>query len=335
MKNMLVMFGAGIGLFVATVVGLLAAQGRLSWEGTKGIPLLHALFEPPAGHAAEPADTAAGAGDHGEPTKPPAHPEPGVPPDGPQDAGRRDYRIGPGVGPISPAEPKKIEATAEEKDEKTERTAGGHDAPTAPASTHSPDSPATADGEFRTMTESSVGQGQYTRGRLFDFPRIQARLSVQDINRILEQTQAEKAAAARERAVLEQRRAELDAREADLRDREQRILEQIRGIEQSRTQLNERIEAFQTQVTLIDKQQAADLAGDAATLAAFEPQRAAALLLEWWKRTPADRAKVVRLLSVMEAEAANAILETMEVSQAREILDERAKVIRTDQGAKE
>jgi chromosome segregation ATPase len=327
MKNLLVMIGAGVGLFVATVVGLLGAQGRLSWEGTKGIPLLHGLFEPPADHRPEANDGHTAGEDQ-------AAPKPGVPADGLGKEERRDYRIGPAVGPIATAEPKKLEpAAAETGGEPAASANHGDNSHTATASSAAAE-PTTADGEFRAKTESVLGQGQYTRGRLFDFPRIQARLSVQDINRILEQTQAEKAAAERERAVLDKRRAELDAREADLRDREQRILEQIRGIEQSRTQLNERIEAFQAQVVLIDKQQATDMAADAATLAAFEPQRAAALLLEWWKRTPADQAKVVRLLTVMETEAANAILETMEVTQAREILDQRAKVIRTDQAPK-
>lgn len=321
MKNLVVMIGAGLGLFVATVVGLLGAQGRLSWEGTKGIPLLHSLFEPPPGHAEvgkEPAATGEQPGGaHGEPT-------PGVHLEGLGKEEKRQYRVGPAIGTVDPAGPKKLETATEGGDTKTETPDEGHPKP----------EPHAADSEFRAKTETLLGQGQYTRGKLFDFPKIKARMSVEDMNAILDQAQAEKEAAERERAVLGQRKAELDARESDLRDRELRILEQMRSIEQVRTQLNERIEAFRDQVILVEKHEAADLQADATTLAAFEPKRASALLLEWWKRSDADQAKVVKVLSVMEADAANAILQTMEVPQAREILDKRAQVIRVDQGGK-
>lgn len=48
MKNTLVMVGVGVALCCVTVGGLLGAQGRLNYEGTKNIPLLSALFTPPA-----------------------------------------------------------------------------------------------------------------------------------------------------------------------------------------------------------------------------------------------------------------------------------------------
>jgi hypothetical protein len=316
MKNLVVMIGAALGLFVATVLGLLGAQGRLSWEGTKGVPLLHSLFEPPPAHteAGKPSGDA-----HGEAT-PAAHAG-----DADKEEKRR-YRVGPGIGDPDTTGPKKLETPAGENGDARPHPPGadekaGHD-------------PHAADSQFRDKTEAALGSSDYTRGKLFDFPRIKARLSVEDMNRILDQAKAEKEAGQHERAVLAQRKTELDARESDLRDRELRILEQMRGIEQARTQLNERIEAFRDQVILVEKQEAVDLQTDAATLAAFEPQRASALLLEWWKRTAADQVKVVKVLSVMEADAANAILQVMEVSQAREILDKRALVIRVDQSGK-
>jgi DNA-directed RNA polymerase subunit F len=48
MKNILVMGAVGVALCCVTVGGLLGAQGRLNYEGTKNIPLLNALFTPPA-----------------------------------------------------------------------------------------------------------------------------------------------------------------------------------------------------------------------------------------------------------------------------------------------
>ena len=302
MKNLVVLIGAGIGLFAASVVGLLGVQGRLSWDGTRGIPLLHALFEPPPGSGAPDAATV-----------------PDAPRTDPGSDGQPRYRVGPGLGGLDPTGPRQVVAPT---DEGTDQSGDG-----APAGAE----PQAADGEFDDESGARPGQGQYSRGKLFDFPRIKARMSVEDVNRILDQAKSEKEEAERERAVLAQRRTELDARESDLRDREERLLEQIRGIEQSRTQLNERIEAFRAQVIMVEKQEAVDLSADAATLAAFEPQRASALLLEWWKRSDADQAKVVKILTVMDADAANAILETMEVSQAREILDRRSRVIRIDQ----
>ena len=47
MKNILLMVATGVGLFVATMFGLLAAQGRLNYEGTKSIPVLNSLFSKP------------------------------------------------------------------------------------------------------------------------------------------------------------------------------------------------------------------------------------------------------------------------------------------------
>lgn len=340
--KIVVMIAAGLGLFVATVVGLLASQGRLSYEGTKGIPLLHGLFEPPQGEDGNgevSADDAPG-------SEKPAEVEPGVHIEGLGKEEQREYRVGPGVGDVAPDGPKKLatEDDAHGEDqahgepgarpekgqghEETSHGGGGRSHGEAESGKEA------ADSEFRSRQESLLGQGQDTRGKLFEFPRLKARMSVQDVNRILEQALAEKQAAERERVVLAQRSAELDARETDLRDREERILEQMREIEQSRAQLNERIEQFRSQVILVDEKQKEDLEADAKTLAAFEPERASELLLEWWKRSETDKAKVVRILSVMKADAADQILQIMEVSQAREILDMRAKVIRLDQKGK-
>jgi hypothetical protein len=41
------MVGTGLGLFVLTVLALLGVQGRLTYEGTKQIPLLHSCFPEP------------------------------------------------------------------------------------------------------------------------------------------------------------------------------------------------------------------------------------------------------------------------------------------------
>jgi DNA-directed RNA polymerase subunit F len=51
MKNILVMVAVGVALCCVTVGGLLGAQGRLNYEGTRNIPLLNTLFTPPTPRA--------------------------------------------------------------------------------------------------------------------------------------------------------------------------------------------------------------------------------------------------------------------------------------------
>ena len=48
MKSVLLMTLAGTSLFGGTVVGLLAVQGRLNFDGTRGVPVLESLFAEPA-----------------------------------------------------------------------------------------------------------------------------------------------------------------------------------------------------------------------------------------------------------------------------------------------
>ncbi len=47
MKHWLGVSAAGLGLFLLTVLGLLAAQGRLDYEGTRGVPVLSWFFAEP------------------------------------------------------------------------------------------------------------------------------------------------------------------------------------------------------------------------------------------------------------------------------------------------
>ena len=48
MKNVVLMVFTGIALFLGAMDGLLAAQGRLTYEGTRNIPILSSLFKKPA-----------------------------------------------------------------------------------------------------------------------------------------------------------------------------------------------------------------------------------------------------------------------------------------------
>lgn len=349
MKSILVMTATGALLFAGTAVGVLVAQGRWSHEGTRGIPLLGALFPAPTATGTpegEVADAAArrGAGGIAEAEAPqepnrtgPRKTGVGGLPVEPRlpyrrgdsvlqptrnDAGHGDGQGDPAGGHGGAARPERPQG------EGTRPKAEGAGEPGAESAT--PPAPnGESSAEFQRKLDQVVGQGRWRPGRLFDFKPIEPGITVDEINEIRRRANEAMAQVERERAALDKRKSELDAREQDIRDRQEDVLKKMREIEQARVQLEKDAEEFARRVVLIRADEEKGLKEVARSVAAQTPTRAAAILAEWWGRED-TQARALKVLTLMETEAADAILAEMKESQVREVLDKRLRVLRED-----
>jgi DNA-binding transcriptional MerR regulator len=306
MKHYLIMAAAGIGLFVATVIGLLGMQGRLNHEGTRGIPLLGALFPAPA-----------------EPTPPDRATDAGGPAAGSRGEGlgkeeRTPYRLGESLfdGSKDAGEPKHGEPPAAH-----DGAPATQDPPTATSRPTDPQDP-----QWEHKVEDLMSEGAYERGRYFKFPRLEAGISVQAINDILKDARDQRARIEEERAVLARRKAELDARELDIKDRQEDVQRRIQELEQLRGRIEQEIKDAHGTVLLIKQTEMARWREHAKSVAALGSRKAADILLEWWK-TEEGQEKVLKTLAAMPEDSRDQVLAALSVPQVRELLDRRLQVI--------
>src|SRR5690606_8513794 len=133
--------------------------------------------------------------------------------------------------------------------------------------------------------------------------------------------------AARERARLDALAADLAVQRSDLQDRESAIARQMLRVEQERDRLEQRIADLERQVLLGERDELRGDLGFGRTLAAFDPARAATIVMEEWA-DEAGRKRIVKVLATMDPADADAILAAVDASQVRALLVERLKVVR-------
>lgn len=297
MKRVLMFTGAAAVLFAASFAGMLALQGRLNRAGLQGIPLLGGWLAPAQQEPAAPPTT-----DTPPPAPGPLGAEPLLP-----------YRVGDPVLTGSDT-----------------NTAGSETVPPAPSVEPAPSSEVGTqpgeDAEFDRRKEAIYGQGRYERGRLFEFPRIPANLSVDGINRILARAREEMARAQSEREEIKKRQSDLDARERDILDRQETVMREIQRVEQMRTQLEQQIKEAQGLVLLIRQGEVQRYKETARTLANLPAEKAAQVLLDWW-RTEAGQEQALKTLELMLPDARDALLDALDVSQLRAVIDRRLRVM--------
>jgi hypothetical protein len=352
-------------LFVASLVGGLAATGRLNHEGTANIPVLRSLFPPPpepadggepdagdAGGAGAAAGGTAGtdseaANAHG------ALADAGAAPsgesraaDGTQaqqphaDDAPRVRKTGRSLNepPGKPGSAAATDGTDANGDagHAGEPSAGG--AATAAANAAHGDAangaaapvPAAARGtpeaDFAALQQSLAnGRSPYTPGAFFRFDGMPAGLSVEQINEAWQRVQGLM-------AEIEHRKVALDLQEQQLRElnedisRRQAALGTERvEIEQMHRELDAKIEKFKEQVKLVRTDEVAALKRNAQTLASFEPTKAAELLEAQWK-TEKGQDEVLKLLEFMDKDAVNAILDALPKELTNDLLKKRLRV---------
>jgi hypothetical protein len=311
------MSGIGIGLFAATAVGLLAAQGRLNTEGTRGIPLLSALFtEPKAegkGHAQP--ESKPSAGPRAGHTKLVPKPEPlpfrkvGEPEPNSGEGGH-------GAAEKAGEHEKKEEPEAaghQGKGEQPEKEAGEAQKPT----------------EWQHKIEDLMGEGQYHRGRLFRFERLEGGMSVDELNETLRRAQKQLAELETREKAIEKRKTDLDARDTDIRDRQRAVDVKLLEVQNERTKLEREVEDFHRTVLLIRQDEEKNLKEIARTMSSLEPKKAADLVLQMWQSAE-GQVQAGKILVVMDPDAADAIVGEFETKKIKEILEQRLKFVRLE-----
>ncbi len=356
MKNILLMTGVGVGLFCATVVGVLGGQGRLNYEGTKGVPILSMFFSPPPPAEGEEGehgegehgDGAHGDGEHGEN----AHGEDGHAEHGHDDGHGEEF----GVQHEGLGKEEKLKYTIGEspfaeapKDDGHGGHGGGHGDDghggghgDAHGGGHGDDGHGTdghghktkqdkpklspPEDDFQEQMESLLGQAQYRRGNFFKFPRLEGDISVEQLNRYLRAAKLALDDIEKRRSQLEVYESELEARQRDIEDRERMVSEQMSTVETARTELDKRIRDFQSEVLLVRRDEVPGLKEYAATLGALEPQKAMEHVVQSWE-TETGRDLILKVLAHMEVDKTNAILAELELPKLKEVLTQRLRVV--------
>lgn len=323
MKNIIVMAGTGIGLFVATAVGMLGIQGRLNYEGTRGIPVLSNFFAAPeesadeghdgenAGHAAEQDD---------------AH--------DPEEAVQVDL--------LSQSDG--IQVVHKSMSPDGEGEGGGHEPaaepgqdPAAGESAHGqPGQNADRGRQALEPTPREVWQEQSQAvrgnpGQFFGFPSMESPLTVKEINDIYRHAKASQVEVARRLEDLDQREVQLRQRERDVQDRAADLSDRILQIKRMEQELQDKVLDFNSKVLLVSKSREEDLKPIADRLASFDPAKAAELVRAYWE-TEAGKLKISMVLKIMDTEAANAILADMKVEEIKDIIDNLLKVHQESEG---
>jgi hypothetical protein len=325
-KSVLVMAGTGTALFAGTVVGLLGVQGRLNHDGTRGIPVLSMFFPaPPEEHAsadktyAEPAAAAHAAPGHDAGGAPPRI---GVQHQGLGNEDKLPFRRGRSA---FATEPPAGEHGGTEHGAKAPEASAGHEPPAAPAHAETGKLEPPKE-EFQRQVESLLGQEKYRPGAYFTFPRLEGDLSVDQLNQYLRAARTALDDVEARRKAVDAADAELAARQRDIEDRERAIADQMVRVDAERRKLDERIKAFEDQVVLVRRDEIAGLRQYAQTLASFEPRRAMQHVVDAWQ-SEEGRERILKVLAVMEPDAADAILAQVEVPKLKDLLVERLKVV--------
>lgn len=311
MKTAIAMVLMGTFLFTGTVVGLLAAQGRLNFDGTRGMPVLSLLFTNEGGEpntiGTAPDDPAARAPfEHPDLTDSERLEGLGREPELPREKG-------PAVDPGAPDPMGHAvrEATQPEP------------AASPPGSDARRGDSAGAQGKtqvFRHAAESLMGQDQYRRGQLFSFQKIPSGMTVAEIDEIVGSAKSFEKTLQRREAALDQREADLAIREADIEERERAVLEKMREVLQERGRLDEQVASFQKTFTLVQANESEKYRSYAEHLASLPVEKSSQILLQLWQTEP-DKEKAVKILKMMSTEARDEIFAVLSAEQTQEILD--------------
>jgi hypothetical protein len=361
MIGLLVKLVLGVVLFAGSLVGGLAATGRLNHEGTANIPLLNSFFPappPPAegegedahadgadGHAADaahgkddghaPAD--AGAADAN------AHAVDGAQEPKPQEpkpaAGPRAQKVGRSLN-----EPEKPAGDGHGGGGHGEAPADAHGGGAHGAETPAPhgetaakkpdahDKPkaqksehGTPEEDFARLQQSLQGKSQYAPGEYFRFDGMPAGLTPEQINEAWQRVQGLVADIEKRRIALELREQALEERESDISRRQAALGKERVELEQMQRQLDAKIQKFQEQVKLVRNDEVAALKRNAQTLASFEPPKAAEIVQDQWK-TEKGQDEVLKLMEFMDKDAVNEILKVLPVPLTQDLLKKRLRV---------
>ncbi|MCA8965913.1 MAG: hypothetical protein KDC48_13595 [Planctomycetes bacterium] len=338
MVGLLIKIFVGVLLFAGSVVGGLAATGRLNHEGTANIPVLSSFFPaPPPAEGGDPA--AAGkpeaAGFHGQggvadashSTDEQGQQEPQGDHPNKKKVGRSlndpEPSAGDGHGGGHGEEPS-ADAGHGAEPAKPEKAAtppqGGHD-DAGKSDKHA------AERDFDALAESldKDRQSKYAPGGFFTFDGMPSGLTPDQINEAWKRVEATIAELDRRRTALDLREQELQELADDIGRRQRELSRERTVVEDLHRQLDRRIEKFQQQVKLVRNDEVAALKKNAASLSSWEPAKAAQMLEEQWK-TDAGQTEILKLLEFMDKDKLDEILAQLPTALAWDVMQKRMRV---------
>ena len=340
MVGILIKVLVGVTLFAGSLVGGLAATGRLNHEGVANIPVLNALFPAPAveggqgeghgdgesgdpaGHATDAAHTAAeaavaydAAAPHGE-SKP------------------TSYRRGRSFeNPQEPADGGHGDGHGDDSHSGDAHPAAAHPTSVSAAVKHEPQGHDPAPGEQgpkpRHFAEVAAEQGAqgYRPGALFHFEGMPAGITPKELNAAWQRVKDAEAEVRQRQVGLDLREQELKELADDISRRQQSLGELQLSVEHMHKQLDEKIARFERTVILVKDEEVAKLKENAETLASFESSKSAELIQQQWASEVGQRA-ILRLLRFMEKESVNEILAELPNAMVQDIMEKRMQVSR-------
>lgn len=350
MKSLIVKVVAGLVLFAGSLVGALAATGRLNHEGTANIPLLSTFFPAPpapeggdknaaeAANGAEHGKAAEGAHDGGEVEAADAsHAGSPQEPQNPPADGHVKAKVGKSV--VNPEKPAadphgggEGEHGDKESKDKEGKDAHGGDKPAAePHGGHDVQQP--ADGEQRAthdmkqLEKELAGdrKNRYAPGGYFRFDGMPSGITPEQLNDAWQRVQGVLQDIDRRKTALDLREQELQELADDISRRQHELGRERTKIEERHRELDARIAKFQEQVKLVRNDEVASLKRNAETLASFEAEKAAELVLDQWK-TDRGQDEVLRTFEFMSKDAVNDILKVLPNPMVQDILKKRLRV---------
>ncbi len=357
MVGMIVKLLIGVVLFAGSLLGGLAATGRLNHEGTANIPVLSGLFPPP------PVDPNAEAGKEGDEGAHPATDAHGAPvdanatPAGESKPAATDATHGAehatdpnAQDPNKPKKPnpKKVGQSVVDG-EKEEAGGGGHGA--APADAHGADphaktdahatAPPAADshgkapkagrspeGDFTGLEHSLHNTGsQYKPGDMFRFTGLPAGVTAEQINEAWQKVQGLMADVDRRKVALDLREQQLQELHEETGRRQAALATERVQLEQMQRELDAKIEKFKDQVKMVRNDEVAALKKNAQTLGSFEASKAAELIETMWK-SDKGQDEVLKTFEFMDKDAVNEILKVMPNPMIQDVMKKRMRVSR-------
>ena len=305
MKKLIINLSVGVVLFGGSLVGGLAATGRLNHDGVANIPLLNSLFPAPP----EDAGGEAGAQQSGVAD---AHAAPAGEvqnADSTGDAGVSDASLG---GDENDPQSQRRTKTGRSVESPAASPEGGGGHGEAPAGGHGEEAsapgadtqaPVAAAGTGAAAGQETKGKDQrdverdfaarelalaqertnkYAPGGYFTFPGMPAGLTPEQLNEAWERVQAVEAQIGQRKTALDLRAKELEELADDIGRRQRELGKMQEEVDNSHRLLDERIARFQEQVKLVRNDEVAALRRNAQTYESFDPSKSAELITELW-----------------------------------------------------
>lgn len=362
MVGILVKVVVGLLLFVGSVVGGLAATGRLNHEGTANIPVLGGFFPPPPAPTPEEAAAAGGAAtdaSHAGADVGVAEASGQGPGQDPHGKGASPAPVGevlpprPGRSVLEPETPKKgggghgaePEAKGDGHGAKKEDGHGsakgdGHGASKPAAGADHGKSgevgaahgatgkePHDAERDFAAM-EVALAQdraNKYAPGKYFRFEGLPAGLTPEQINEAWQRVEATMAELERRRVALDLREKELQDLAADLAKRHQDLASERTALEGMQTQIDARLASFESQIRMVRVNEEAGLKRNAKTYDALERDKVAKILTDSWQ-TEAGQTEFLKLMEFMNPESLNEMLALLPTALLQDVMQKRMTV---------